>query len=96
MVGARVISDDDLAEISRRCEAATPGPWRSMVEGRDHQSGDSFIMIGVGPERREDLYLSVGDGRPASSADHDFIAAAREDVPRLLAEVDRLRNLIRM
>jgi hypothetical protein len=83
-------SDEELAEIRQRCDAATPGPWRSMVEGRDHTSGDSFIMVGSGNDRGDDIYVTVGR-RPAQAADLDFIAAARADVPRLLDEIMRLR-----
>jgi hypothetical protein len=82
------MTDADLAEIERRCLAATPGPWRSLVEGRDHTSGDS--MVGVGGARGEDMYVTIG-GHPASAADQDFIAGARQDVPRLIAEIRRLR-----
>jgi len=32
-----------LLELSRRCE---PPPWTARVEGRDHESGDSFIQVG--------------------------------------------------
>lgn len=75
-------SDEELAAIRARCEAATPGPWKSYVEGRDHTSGSSFIMT-----TGEDIELSG-----ATIADQDFIAHAREDVPRLLEEVQRLRS----
>jgi hypothetical protein len=63
-----------------------------MIEGRDHMSGDSFIMVGEGQDRLDDIYVSF-DGRPAPEPDQDFIAAARQDIPRLLAEIDRLRGL---
>jgi hypothetical protein len=62
-----------------------------MVEGRDHWSGDSFIMVGSEDERGEDIYITVGT-QPASMADQDFIAAARQDIERLLREVERLRQ----
>ena len=75
------LTADELRAIKLRVNAATPGPWRSIVEGRDQDSGESFIMTGG-----DDIYL-----RGASVADQDFIAHAREDVIRLLAEVDRLR-----
>lgn len=84
------LTDEDLSAIEARCNDATPGPWTSMIEGRDHISGDSFIMVGSGSARKEDMYITVG-GNPASVADQDFIAAARQDVPRLLAELRRLR-----
>jgi hypothetical protein len=73
-----------LVEIEQRCSRATPGPWKSYVEGRDHTSGDSFIMTGG-----EDIYL---DG--ALVEDQDFIASARQDVPVLIAEIRRLQKLI--
>lgn len=38
------LTEEELAAIRARCAAATPGPWRSYVEGRDHTSGSSFIL----------------------------------------------------
>ena len=87
----RQLTDRDLDEIRARYKAATPGPWKYMVEGRDHTSGDSFIMRGTKGDRHPDLYLSA-DGKPATDADCDFVASARQDVPRLLEEIDRLRK----
>ena len=79
------LTDDDLTAIKARVEAATPGPWTSFIEGRDHTSGSSFIRT-----RGEDIELTG-----ATAADQDFIAHARQDVPRLMAEVDRLRLALR-
>ena len=73
---------EQLRQMVARSEAATPGPWRSFVEGRDHTSGDSFIRTSG-----DDLYLTG-----ASVADQDFIASARQDVPALAAEIARLRG----
>ena len=81
------MTDEELRLIRLRCEAASPGPWRSFVEGRDHTSGSSFIMVGEGGDRRDDIELTG-----AAIADHDFIAHARQDIPRLLEEIDRLRR----
>jgi hypothetical protein len=80
------LSDDDLMSIKARCDAATSGPWRSWIEGRDHEAGSNFIQTGPDTGRGPDIEL-LG----ASNADQDFIAHARQDVPRLLAEVHRLR-----
>lgn len=90
------LSDEELKMITQRCDAATRGPWKAYIEGRDHTSGDTFILQGVGPQAR-DLYLSVskreGAGlEAASDADHDFIANARQDIPRLLEEIERLQG----
>jgi hypothetical protein len=38
----------------------------------------------------EDIYLTG-----ASEADQDFIAHARQDIPRLIAEIERLRSISR-
>jgi hypothetical protein len=80
-------SETELEEIRRRCEGATPGPWKSLIEGRDHTSGCSFIMTGQGDARGNDIELSG-----ATIADHDFIAHARQDIPRLLDEISKLKN----
>lgn len=82
------MTNAELDEIRARCEAASPGPWTSYIEGRDHTSGSSFIMTGGGERRGEDMEI-MG----ATPADYDFIAHARQDIPRLLAEIDRLRRL---
>lgn len=81
------MSDPEPAEIAARSAAATPKPWRSFIEGRDHLSGNVFIQTadGYGP----DIELTG-----ATRADQDFIAEARQDIARLLAEIHRLRQLI--
>jgi hypothetical protein len=76
------ITEQELREIIRRCDAASPGPWKSYVEGRDHTSGSSFIKTGA-----EDIGLSG-----ASISDQDFIAAARQDIPKLVAALAYLNK----
>ncbi|ETX07975.1 hypothetical protein [Candidatus Entotheonella palauensis] len=78
------LPDEVLQRMQKRCAAATPGPWKSYIEGRDHTSGSSFIMTS-----EEDIELTG-----ATEADQDFIAHARQDVPDLLEEVRRLRQRI--
>jgi len=85
------VSDDELDELRRLCTSATPAPWRAMVEGRDHSSGDSFIMVGGDGDRDEDMYVSRDSG-PATASDLDFIAAARNYLPRLIEEITKLRH----
>jgi hypothetical protein len=75
----------DMDAIRQRCDQATPGPWKSYVEGRDHDSGSSFIMTSG-----EDIEL-IG----ASVADQDFIAHARQDIPQLLQEIRWLKAMNR-
>ena len=61
-----------------------------MIEGRDHTSGSSFIMTGPPGARGEDIELSG-----ATPNDQDFIAYARQDIPRLVEEIQRLRSLLK-
>lgn len=83
------LSEEELNAITARCDATSAGPWVSMVEGRDHTSGSSFIMTGPADQRGEDIELSG-----ATIADQDFMAHARQDVPRLVQEIRRLRRML--
>lgn len=85
------MTKNELEIILKRAEAASPGPWTSYIEGRDMTSGSSFIMTGTEENRGEDI-----EPLGVTEADMDFIAAARQDVPRLVAEVYRLRALLKM
>lgn len=67
-----------LHEIVKRCEQAQKGPWFPYIEGVNMDCGDSFIRTAG-----EDIYLKPG----ASEADHEFIAAARQDIPELAKEL---------
>lgn len=87
-------TDAELDKMDRRVGAASPAPWESSVEGRDHESGSSFILIGGLHDTQSDMYVTH-DGVPAPARDLDFIAHARQDVPRLIAEVRRLRALLK-
>jgi hypothetical protein len=84
------LTDAELDAMQRRADAASQGPWKSWIEGRDQESGSTFIQIGGDDDRDEDMYVDRDD-TPTSDADLDFIAAARQDIPRLIAEVRRLR-----
>lgn len=77
-----MITEEELQNIELRCTLAQPGPWKAYIEGRDHESGDDFIMTG-----QEDIYLTG-----ATDADHDFIANAKQDIPNLIAEIRRLKR----
>ena len=79
------LDEADLKAIEDRCASASAGPWRSFIEGREQMSGSSFIQ--TGPPDGPDIYLSGG-----TDADQDFIAAARQDIPRLINEIRRLRT----
>lgn len=80
------LTDQQLADIEARANAATPGPWCTdsweIYQGAEYQPG---LSEWIGETCRAD----DSDG---SRNDAEFIAHAREDVPALLAEVDRLRT----
>ena len=78
------ISDDELKEIKELCDKATSGPWISFIEGRNHTSGCNFIRTSD-----EDIELTGATGN-----DQDFIASCRQDIPRLIDEINRLKKLL--
>lgn len=87
---------EQIQIIKDRCNSTTIAPWVSYIEGTDCESGSSFIMTGVPKgeniwqeKRGEDLEISG-----ATNADLDFIANARQDIPVLIEEVERLQKLI--
>jgi hypothetical protein len=92
-----VLTDEELSAIETRIANASPSPWEAFVEPRDFEGGDSVVRI-RGPHSDEpDLYLRqyrAGRMIEASPADHDFVANARQDVPRLVEEVRRLQRLL--
>lgn len=78
----------DLA-IKARCEAATPGPWElkeSQVAPTYYVFGSHSHIATMNGER--DFYSNT-------KPDAAFIAAARTDIPALIAEVERLRAEVR-
>lgn len=82
--------DERLRDIQERAAAATEGPWEA-----DHidPSVWSPQIIVLGNYTAADGYDSPAwhDG---TTTDRDFIAAARTDVPWLLAEVTRLDAVV--
>lgn len=76
------ITEEELHQILTRCDDATPGPWRSFVEGRDHTSGSNFIQT-----PSTDIEITGG-----TVADQEFIAAAKQDILRLVAEIAKLKK----
>jgi hypothetical protein len=83
------MDEHDVREIEARADAAALGPWTSWIERRDHAAGSNFIETRTAEGRGSDIEL-LG----ASTADQDFIAAARSDVPDLIAEIHRLKELV--
>ncbi len=84
------LDDLNVEEIEARCEAATPGPWR-ISRLRD---GGDLVMQATDDAARNPIGVVVDCSDPYGfngDPDAAFIAAAREDVPALIAEIRKLR-----
>ena len=77
-----ILTDADLAEIERRAEAATKGPWRAYTV----QTGEFAGEFGV-------ISDASHIAKPDNPDDAAFVAHARTDIPRLLKEIARLRGI---
>lgn len=79
-----MLTPAELDAIEARANAATPGPWTQ-------RDVDAHMIRGP---KREVLYAydAFGGDGLANAA---FIAAARADVPALVAEVRALRGVLR-
>lgn len=84
-----LLSEKDLAEIENRALLATDAPWHVRDYGGLHVVGPSGHggMIA-------NFSTNSDEGWEGRQADAFFIAHARDDVVRLVAEVRRLRKLV--
>ena len=77
-----------LDEMRQRCEAATPGPWWWDRLGdlrptpHDEYGLDALIR-----------WESIGEVPVLADGDAEFVAAARTDLPRLIAAVEAVLTL---
>ena len=78
------LTDEELAQIRERSEMASAGPW--TLEGVAYES---FAVMSPDYLYGEMFVVSVKD-------DADFIANAREDIPKLLAEIEMLRDEVEL
>jgi len=86
------LTKQDLELIRERTDKATPGPWCVAGSPRDF-----VIAKHGGAERCSDnpVLWAEDDCLSGNHADAEFVAGARVDVPRLVGEVDRLREILR-
>ncbi len=102
--------ESELQELEEICAAATPGPWfvrfldddqaMSLVAvSTSPDSGKGERWPGFSPSEmvaatlvQHPRYLDAGDGNWDENA--RFIALARDAVPRLVAEIRRLREIL--
>lgn len=84
------MSDERLEQIKARAAAATPGPWEAWDTGDPPAEDEARAWI-VTPASLHLATLYAGD----PSANATFAAHAREDIPALLNEIDRLHEEVR-
>ena len=87
------ITDEELAKMKARCDAATPGPWKERYgpEGCAGLDGPEVVEF-EGSSLYYQEQASVGQHIPCfTQSDAALIAHDRTDQPRLIAEVERLR-----
>lgn len=84
------MSLDDLVEIEGRCQAATPGPWQVLS---DPVVACVWLNAAGGGD---DGAIALFDYRTLDEnlANSRFAAAARDDLPRLTAELRQLRQRV--
>lgn len=99
------MTEAELVQIEQRVAAASAGPWRSRWRELADAKQEDTESIVVPPDfdrpgSHEGNRVVVGllyyDGEHAAVTEDNavFIAAARQDVPALVAEVRRLRELV--
>ena len=79
----------EIASLRALADAATPGPWRTVESEADIYTHGGLWSVLAGPAGLEN---SIAETH-RSAANTAFIAAAREAVPALCDEVERLTGL---
>lgn len=83
--GGKALSVAELDAIDRRSQEASSGPWRPFLEPDGGIGGTNVIWISD-RDNEPDMYLWLGD-QLAPASDFELVAAARDDIPRFLAEI---------
>jgi hypothetical protein len=102
-----MITESELLEMERRAAEATAGPWFVRFLDDSHAMNLTAVSTSAGSDGVEawpnfdateivaatliqaPRYADIADDRWDANA--EFIAHAREDMPRLIAEIRRLR-----
>lgn len=97
-----MLTDKELREIQDRAQNATRGPWVLQWTPDNHPTGQyglHRILAPSGDNPESDPHVPFFWGHGESYAEHEhnglndgaFVAHARNDVPRLVEEVRRLK-----
>jgi hypothetical protein len=82
-----------LEELRRLETEATRGPWRHNRNVVNAIDGDASVFAGVRGRRATTVASTGPGGDPQSDADAEFIAAARNKLPRILDALDAVQAL---
>lgn len=85
------ITPETIAELRRLEKVATKGPWEAVERGAYGDfDGNSRVIIA------DDMRVGViqTNGEPDCEANADLTVAARNALPALLDEVERLQKMI--
>ncbi|OTQ11759.1 hypothetical protein B6C87_07060, partial [Gilliamella apicola] len=82
------LSEDELKQIQKRSDNVTFAPLQVDLAAHDHIS-NNFISLRSEQQRNKDIKLI-----DATDAEYDFIVHARQDIPKLLNEIRRLKTVI--
>ena len=87
------MTEKELQEIKERCEKATPGPWKALnipYNGYD----DPEIVTKDGTYICQTTYDMQSQSEKHNVDENtEFIAHARKNIPKLIAEIERLQAL---
>lgn len=75
------MTEQEICEVEKRAEKATPGPWAIQPGGHCGSAGKTYSTT---PQ-----FTDRGNMR---KVDADFIAHARGDIPKLCKEVRKLQR----
>lgn len=93
-MGKEPLTEERLVEIRGREKAATQGPWRAKCEILEaDECGNSTAEMTYVSTNDKGICILYGRGHDDANTQEDaaFISHAREDIPALLDEVERLR-----
>jgi hypothetical protein len=104
-MSAAPITPAELAKIKARADKATPGPWKDDSFEDIAASGNEYWQLRISTFDRPHAWFNddceqdeicssnnaPSEDRAKWKANAAFIAAARTDIPRLVAEIERLR-----
>ncbi len=90
------LAPEQIDEIEKRAEAATPGPWVLDPRGGGLIRGGALVHKARGSGQPQ-LFLAMAHEDEAAEGQQKnaaFVAAARTDIPALIADLRAARELL--